>query len=183
MFILCLEIGVRKIAPEENCPRSGSGFGLGLALELGLGGSIFFAANFPRTHEIVLILIKTNKRVKGINIFEHTSLYLDYADDTTFFSRDKRSIKELFNTFATFSKYSGLKPNHKKCEIAGSGVLKSVKVAVCDMKSIDLCNDTIKITGIHFSYNKEKENEKKKKKILQISKCGECAVLHLKVKL
>ena len=35
--------GVRKIAPEENCFRSGSGFGLGLALELGLGG------NFPRT--------------------------------------------------------------------------------------------------------------------------------------
>ena len=36
--------GVRKIAPEENCPRSGSGFGLGLALELGLRG------NFPRGH-------------------------------------------------------------------------------------------------------------------------------------
>ena len=31
-------LGVRKIAPEENCiPRSGSGFGLGLALELALG--------------------------------------------------------------------------------------------------------------------------------------------------
>ena len=39
-------------------------------------------------------------------------------------------------------------------------VLKSVKVAVCGMKCIDLCNDTIKITGIHFSYNKEKRNEK-----------------------
>ena len=39
-------MGVRKIAPEENCPpspRSGSGFGLGLALELGLRG------NFPKT--------------------------------------------------------------------------------------------------------------------------------------
>ena len=36
----CGFIGVRKVAPEENCPppptRSGSGFGLGLALELGL---------------------------------------------------------------------------------------------------------------------------------------------------
>ena len=28
------------------------------------------------------------------------------------------------------------------------------------MKCIDLCNDTIKITGIHVSYNKEKRNEK-----------------------
>ena len=53
-----------------------------------------------------------------------------------------------------------MKPNHEKCEIAGIGVLKSVKVAVCGMKCIDLCNDTIKITGIHFSYNKKKRNEK-----------------------
>ena len=38
--------------------------------------------------------------------------------------------------------------------------MKNVKVAVCGMKCIDLCNDTIKITGIHFLYNKEKQNEK-----------------------
>ena len=51
--LLCSEEGVRKIAPEENCPpRSGSGFGLGLALELGLrGGGIFLGRNFPRTSE------------------------------------------------------------------------------------------------------------------------------------
>ena len=34
-----------------------------------------------------------------------------------------------------------------------------VKVAVCCMKYTDLCNDTIKITGIHFSYSKENRNE------------------------
>ena len=98
--------------------------------------------------------------MKGINIFEHTCLYSAYAEGTTFFLRDKRSIKKLINTFATFSKLSGLKPNHEKCEIAGIGMLKSVKVAVCGMKCIDLCNDTIKVTGIHFSYNKKKRNEK-----------------------
>ena len=43
--------------------------------------------------EIVFILIKANKRVKGINIFEHSYFYSAYADDTTFFLRDKRSIK------------------------------------------------------------------------------------------
>ena len=50
----------------------------------------------------------------------------------------------------------------EKCESAEKcvKVLKSVKVAVCGMKCIDLCNDTIKITGIHFSHNKEKRNEK-----------------------
>ena len=68
---------------------------------------------------------------------------------------------QLFNTFAAFSKYSGLKPNHEKCEIPGIRVLKSVKVAFCGMKCTDLCSDAIKITGIYFSYNKKKRNEKK----------------------
>ena len=124
-------------------------------------GNSISAYLFVLCLEIVFILIKANKRVKEINIFKHTYLYSAYTEDTTFFLRDKRSIKELLNTFATFSKYSGLKPNHEKCEIAGIGVLQSVKVAVCGMKCIDLCNDTIKITGVHFSYNKEKRNEKK----------------------
>ena len=38
-------MGVRKIAPKEIAPRSGSGFSLGLALELGLG-AIFLDQNF-----------------------------------------------------------------------------------------------------------------------------------------
>ena len=50
--------------------------------------------------EIVFILIQANKRVKGINIFKHTYLYSPYADDATFFSRVKRSIKKVLNTFA-----------------------------------------------------------------------------------
>ena len=51
-------------------------------------------------------------------------------------------------------------PNHEKRKIAGIGVLKSVKVAVGGMEYTDLCNNTIKITGIHFSYNRKKRKEK-----------------------
>ena len=82
-----------------------------------------------------------------------------------------------------------LKPNHEQCEIAGIGVLKSMKVIVWGMKCTDLCNDTIKITGIQFSYNKEKRNEKHfLKSITKIQnvfsgEVWEYAVLHLKVKL
>ena len=94
--------------------------------------------------------------MKGINIFEYTYLYSANADDATFSLRDKRFIKELINTFATISKYSGLKPNHGKCKIVGIGVLKRVKVADCGMECIDLCNNTIKITGIHFLHNNKK---------------------------
>ena len=52
------------------------------------------------------------------------------------------------------------KTNYEKGEIAGIGVLKSVKVAVCGMKCVGLCKDTLRITGVHFSYNKAKQDEK-----------------------
>ena len=70
------------------------------------------------------------------------------------------SIKELLNTISLFSSISGLKPNVSQCEVAGIGLLKGVKVAVCGIKFIDLTKDVIKILGIFFFlYNKKYELE------------------------
>ena len=55
-------------------------------------------------------------------------LYTGYADDTTFFLKDTKSVMELINIFDTLSKFSGLKPNKIKCEIANIGALKGVQV-------------------------------------------------------
>ena len=61
--------------------------------------------------------------------------------------------------FDIFSSFSGLKPNKSKCEVAGIGALKGAKMALCGMKCIDLRLNTVKILGIHFSYNKKIEND------------------------
>ena len=75
----------------------------------------------------------------------------------------------LTEVFHIFSLYSGLKPNKFKCEIAGIGTLKGAKVALCGMECINLNENTIKILGIHYSYDKILENEKNlKKHILNI---------------
>ena len=50
--------------------------------------------------------------------------------------------------------FSGLKPNKKECEVAGTCVKKGVKVALCGMKNINL-KKTAKILGVHYSYNKK----------------------------
>ena len=63
-------------------------------------------------------------------------------------------------TFKLFSKFSGLKPNILKCEVAGIGSLKGVKMAVCGIKCIDLTTETIKILGVHFSYNQKLKTQK-----------------------
>ena len=104
--------------------------------------------------------MKENPEVKGLNIFDHKFLYSAYADDTTFFLKDHTSVVEVINSLNSFSKYSGLKPNTSKCEIAGIGVLNGVNVALCGMKSIDLSKDSVKILGTYYSYDKELEQDK-----------------------
>ena len=80
-------------------------------------------------------------------------MYTAFADDSTFFLNDLLSVKNLIDTFKVFSLFSGLKANFSKCEIAGLGSLKGVLEALCRLKSINLTTDTIKILGVHFSYN------------------------------
>ena len=43
--------------------------------------------------------------------------------------------------------------------IAGLGILKGAQEGVCGLQKIDLTNDTIKILGIHFSFNKRIQTE------------------------
>ena len=90
-----------------------------------------------------------------------------FADDTTFFLKDKESIQKVMNVFDTFSIYSGLKPNKSKCKIAGISALKGVSLELCGMECIDLTKNSVKILGIHFSYNKKIENEENFIKIIK----------------
>ena len=67
----------------------------------------------------------------------------------------------MINSYHILSRFSGLRPNLSKCEIAGIRVLKGVKVAVCGIQCVDLVLDTIKILGTHFSFNEKlKEDER-----------------------
>ena len=53
----------------------------------------------------------------------------------------------------------GLCPKFSKCEIAGIGSLKDAKVALYGLKSLDLTKESIKILGVHISYNKRLEGD------------------------
>ena len=66
----------------------------------------------------------------------------------------------MIKTFDKFSLYSELKIDNAKSEIAGIGVKKGVKMALCDMDCIDFMEDVKKILDIYFSYNKKLEQEK-----------------------
>ena len=104
-------------------------------------------------------LLKIVEKINGLNIFDKTFLYTAYLDDTTLddTTLDTKSVIELLNVFDTFSKFSGLKPNKSKCEIAGIGALKGVQVALYGMRCIDLMSNIFKILGIYYSYNEKLE--------------------------
>ena len=80
-----------------------------------------------------------------------------YADDSTFFLRDRKSVIELMNELNAFPNFSGLKPNKTKFEIASIGVLNRVQVALClcGKKCVILNNEIVKILGfIHLEQDK-----------------------------
>ena len=105
-------------------------------------------------------MIKSNPNIKCLIIFNHNYLHTAYADDTTFFLNDQKSFRELMIAFKLFSKFSGLKPNILKCEVAGIGSLKGVKMAVCGIKCTNLTTEIIKFLGVHFSYNQKLQTQK-----------------------
>ena len=72
------------------------------------GGPVF-ACLFIHVLEIRFIFVKNNPKLKGLKIFRHKFLYAAYADGTTFFLQDRKSMKELMNEFNTFSNFSGFK--------------------------------------------------------------------------
>ena len=157
-FISWIEIILKN---QESCVINGGTTTKYFKLNRGARqGDPISAYLFIFAFEILFLLIKENPHIKGLNILDHCYLYSAYTDDTTFFLKDVNSIKEMVNSFHIFSSFSGLRPNLSKCEIAGIGVLKGVKVAVCGIQCVDLVLDTIKILGTHFSYNEKLKEER-----------------------
>ena len=113
--------------------------------------------------EIFFISVKNNPKNTVSKIFTYEFLYTAYDDDTTFFLKSRISIKELMNELnikylILMLDFSGLKPNKKKCKIAVIGVLNRVQMTLCDMKCVNLNNETVKILGVHLFYFEQDKN-------------------------
>ena len=80
----------------ESCVINGGHSTTYFRLERGARqGDPISAYLFILALELFFILIKSNKNIHGINIFNHDFLYTAYADDTTFFLKDLDSVKNV----------------------------------------------------------------------------------------
>ena len=147
---------------QESCVINGGTTTKYFKLERGARqGDPIAAYLFIIALEMLFIMVKKDEAIKPLEMCNSKFLYSAYADDVSFYLKDSNSVYALVHVIKTFSKYSDLKPNYDKCEIAGIGVLKGVNRALCGFKPVDLTKSTIKVLGMHYSYNKTLQNEKK----------------------
>ena len=102
-------------------------------------------------------MFKISLRSKGLSL--NTNVYTPLMQ-MTLHSLQRQKIYNRINELNTFSNFSGLNSNKRKCEIAGAGVLNWVQVALCSLKCVNLNTKFLKILGVHFSYNKNFEQDK-----------------------
>ena len=102
--------------------------------------------------EILGIMIRENKSIKGIVIGKEEFCLLQYADDTCLFlDSSEESLKSALDLLFQFSKFSGLKPNIEKTEVVWIGSKSGCMEQMCNSYNLKWNDSVFTVLGIHFT--------------------------------
>ena len=110
--------------------------------------------------EIRIIQVRNDPSVKGFKIGDIEIKLSAFADDTTFFMRNKESLNRLSNIMRKFGEFSSLHANVEKCEACWIGRSKCKTDKPVNCKATSIIRSSIKILGVHYSYNMEVAEDK-----------------------
>ena len=106
--------------------------------------------------EIMGLMIRDNKDISGIKLFDYEYKLLQYADDTTILlDGSEKSLKAALTLVDQFSKFSGLKPNHDKTCCVKIGALKDEHLHFSTRYNIQWSQEPFTFLGITFTENLE----------------------------
>ena len=107
--------------------------------------------------EILSLMIRNNKNIKGITLREKEILLSLFADDTTLFlDGTEQSFREAIKMLDAFSAMSGLKVNNDKTQISWIGSMKNCNIKYMRDKNFIWDPGSFKVLGILFSTNTDR---------------------------
>lgn len=104
--------------------------------------------------ETLATLIRKNEEIHGFRADGNHKKITLFADDTTLFLKDLNSLDMALGALNTFYQHSSLKVNNSKSEAAWLGKDNPENPRTDSIKWVDLYQQSVKILGIHFSYNR-----------------------------
>jgi hypothetical protein len=97
-------------------------------------------------------MIKNNKDITGIRIYNKEHKLSQYADDTQLFlDGTEKSLRSCLQTLENFHKISGLKINKEKTKAYWIGSTRNSVNTLCDDYPLDWSQVPLKILGVNFS--------------------------------
>ena len=107
--------------------------------------------------EILAIMIKKNRNIKGIIINDKEHKLSQYADDTVFILDGKeKSLNETLNVLFEYSKFSGLNINFDKTHAFWIGINKYSTKAIKTRWKLSWGKTNFKLLGITFHIDLDK---------------------------
>ena len=79
---------------------------------------------FISAFEVLFIQVRDGKSIRGFKIGDTVIKLAAFAEDTTFFVKDKQSSNRILKLMANFELFSSLKANIEKCEVCWLGKSK-----------------------------------------------------------
>ena len=109
--------------------------------------------------QIFSSIIKFDKEIKGISVGNTEIKMVLFADDSTFFLHNWESLERLERHLSVISLYTSLAVNYTiKSKLAWIGKDRFRRDTQGPYEWIDLNKSSIKILGIHFTYDKVLSN-------------------------
>ena len=104
--------------------------------------------------EVLSLMLRNNRMIKGITLNHKENLLTQFADDTTLsLDGTEQSFTEAIKTISKFAEMSGLKMNRQKTQVIFIGSLKNSNIRYLRDENFVWNPGTWKILGISFTVN------------------------------